>query len=235
MPIFALVAPQAAVAITAVPAPPPRPRAEESLSPDQAATPAGGRVVALINKLQEDIVTTRYQGPTVVDRKAGLYAWDCSGMASWILQRAAPRAKRTVGKGRQRAKDFYRAITKAPVGKARRGWQRLEHVSEAKPGDVFAFLRSPLSRSKITGHVGFLVEEPWPVEGMEGAWAARIVDATGLPHEDDTRDYQGEGGFGFGTFLFVTDDSGKAIAYGWFGTRSTGYLPTEIVFGRVTR
>jgi hypothetical protein len=92
-----------------------------------------------------------------------------------------------------------------------------------------------LSQSRITGHVGFLVEKPWKVVGVKGAWAARILDSTGLPHQNDTRSMEGEGGFGFGTFLFITDDSGETIGYGWFGTESTGFLPTRIVYGRATR
>ncbi len=42
-------------------------------------------------------------------------------------------------------------------------------------------------------------------------------------------------GFGFGTFLFVNDESGKTVAYGWFGTASRGTLPTSVVYGRLTR
>ena len=64
---------------------------------------------------------------------------------------------------------------------------------------------------------------------------ARILDATGLPHENDTRARDSEGGFGFGTFLFVNDESGDTIAYGWFGTRSRGFMPTTVEYGRVTR
>ena len=103
------------------------------------------------------------------------------------------------------------------------------------PGDIFAFPRSPISTSRVTGHVGFFVEKPWPVPGVERAWAARILDSTRTPHQDDTRSADGEGGFGFGTMMFVNDESGKTIAYGWYGTDSRGYMPTHVVYGRVTR
>ena len=159
-------------------------------------------------------------------------------MANWILKRTAPRARRALRKSRPRAIDFYKAIVKAPEKRARRGWQKLPHISDARPGDVFAFPRSPLSKSKISGHVGFFVERPWKVENFryEGeAWAARILDATGLPHQNDTRARDSEGGFGFGTFLFVNDENGDTIAYGWFGTASRGFLPTKVAYGRVTR
>lgn len=217
------------------PDPPPPPPAEERLSPELAASPAAARVVKVINAVKDSVVKTRYKHRTRVHRRKGYYAWDCSGMAEWMLKRSAPRALRALDKERPRAIHFYRGIARAPTTRARRGWRQLGHVSEARPGDLFAFPRSPLSTSPITGHVGFFVEAPWPVPGVERAWAARIVDSTRTPHQDDTRSADGVGGFGFGTMMFVNDESGKTIAYGWYGTRSRGYMPTHVVYGRVTR
>jgi hypothetical protein len=73
------------------------------------------------------------------------------------------------------------------------------------------------------------VEVPrWP-----GAFVVRILDATRLPHQDDSRQDDGVGGFGFGTMLFVTDEDGEAQAYGWVGTQNAWLMPTHIVFGRL--
>ncbi len=214
---------------------PQAPRAEELLTRDLAETDAAAELVTLIGDIRENLVETRYQHDTEVRRRDGYYAWDCSGMVAWLLRRSAPRAFRAIEKSRPRAIDFYRAIKRAPLGKARRGWRRLEHVSDARAGDLFAFPRSPLSRSRITGHVGVFVERPWPVPGLERAWAARILDATRTPHQDDTRENDGIGGFGFGTMMFVNDEAGETIAYGWHGTNSAGYLPTHVAYGRITR
>ncbi len=211
----------------------PRSRAEDRLSQDQAASKAAKRVVKLIGKLRRSVKTTKYQHWNHIRYKDGYYAWDCSGMAMWILRRTAPYALRSLGKRRPQAVDFYKAIVRAPKKGSRRGWRQLRHISHARPGDVFAFPRSSVSRSKTTGHVGFFVEKPWPVPGLKGAWAARILDATRIPHEDDTRARNPEGGFGFGTFMFLLDKDGKTYGYGWHGTRSRGYLPTHVVYGRV--
>jgi hypothetical protein len=205
------------------------------LSPALTASSAAGLLVEVINDVHDSLVTTRYEAKTRVRADEGYYAWDCSGMAMWMLQRSAPRALRATGKSRPRAIDFYNAIVRAPIDEARRGWQRLGHVSDARPGDVFAFPRSPVSKSKISGHVGFFIEQPWPVPDVEGAWAARILDATRTPHQDDTRVRGEGGGFGFGTMMFMTDDDGKTIAYGWHGTTSRGTMPTHVVYGRVTK
>ena len=63
----------------------------------------------------------------------------------------------------------------------------------------------------------------------------RVADATSLPHQDDTRHPDGEGGFGYGTLLLLTDGHGQVESYGWFGTNSLGVIVTNVVFGRVSR
>ena len=220
-------------------APPP----EALWQPEQAATPAGRRLIALLGELRRNVRTTRYQHQFEVRQQEGFYGWDCSLLAAWVLRRAAPVAFRALGEKRPLASDFYRAIDRAPTARGRRGWQRLGHVSKAQPGDVFAWLRSPLSTSKVSGHVGFFVDAPAPVPALPGAFVARIVDATSLPHQADTRANDGVCGFGFGTFLFVTDaagepagpSTGETVAYGWFGTESPGLMPARVIFGRVWR
>jgi hypothetical protein len=209
------------------------PQAEHLLSSAEAGSPAAARVVKLLVALRDGVRGTNYQHRTEIRPADGFYGWDCSGMVSWILHRSAGRAFRALGRTRGSAADFFRLLDKVPAGDKRRGWQKLAHVSEARPGDLFVFLRSALSTSPVSGHIGFLIERPRPVPGQPLLYEARIVDSTSAPHLDDTRDGYTTTGFGFGTMLFVTDDSGETIAYGWHGTRSGGYMPTRILFGRV--
>jgi hypothetical protein len=221
-------------------APPPvdTPTAEATLDADDAPTPAAAEIIRTIASLRDNVIETRYQGKRVVDADTGLYAWDCSGMAAWILRESAPSARRALRSGRPLAKRFFQIIDRAPTERARRGWQRLSHVSDARPGDVFSWLRSPASKSPVTGHVGFFVEQPQPLPDYPEIYAARIVDSTRLPHGEDTRARDGEGGFGFGTMLFLTDaDTGETIAYGWHGVRSLewGFMPARVIYGRVTK
>ena len=209
-------------------------RAEESLDPSAAPSRAGRRLLTEIARVRDGMVAGAYQARTVVDVKRGSYSWDCSGMMTWLLRRSAPRALASLASARPVARDYVRAIARAPLGKARRGWQRLAHVRDARPGDVFAFLKSPVSASKITGHVGIIVGEPAPVPGWPGAYAVRIVDSTRGGHQDDLRATDDDGGFGFGTMVFVTDEHGVVTAYGWHGTRSPWLMPTTVIFGRVS-
>ena len=206
----------------------------------EPATKAAGKVMARIDRIDGSMTATKYQHWTTVRRRDGYYAWDCSGMMNWILKRDAPRAFDALGRERPVARSYWRAIRKAPQGKTRRGWRRIGDIRDVLPGDVFAWRRPPhWPKGGNTGHVGVVVEAPQLVtEGRfadKNAFTVRVVDATSLPHQEDTRERDGEGGFGFGTLLFVTDETGHALAYGWFGARSRGVIPTDIEFGRLYR
>lgn len=211
---------------------------EEPDEPDPRSEPgskAARKIMALRDEITESLTETKYQHRTVVRRKDGVYLWDCSGMVAWMLKKTAPRARKALDKGRPVAADFYRHIRKAPRNRAKNGWQRLEHIEDVRPGDVFAWKRPPDFPSKSTGHVGFAVEPPRELEKLPGVYTLRILDATSLRHDKDTRPKGGDGGWGEGTILFVTDGNGHGTAYGWFGARSRGVIETEIVFGRVSR
>jgi hypothetical protein len=204
-----------------------------AFSPGAPAAPAGRRVLDVVESVRAKLRETRYQHATDVDEQAGLYAWDCSGMAAWILRRAAPRALAAVTSERPVARDFYQVISRAGPAPFRAVWHRLSGVSEIRPGDVFAWVRPPKWPSHNTGHVGFVLSRAEPVAVVAHAYAVRVVDATSLPHQDDTRSADGVGGFGEGTLLFLTDGDGRPTAYGWYGTESRAVIETRIVLGRL--
>ena len=58
------------------------------------------------------------------------------------------------------ARDFYRAIERAPTDRPARGWQRLTDVATLAPGDLFAWLKPEMFKQRAnTGHVGFAQNE----------------------------------------------------------------------------
>ena len=212
---------------------PPAPSWDEA--PPAAPTRAARRVMSVIDQIRGSLRESTYQARTTVHAKAGVYHWDCSGMAAWILRRAAPLALRTLDRSRPVARDFAAAIERAPVKRSRRGWQRIANIANVLPGDVFAWRRPRGFPSKNSGHVGFVLDRPLPVPGIPGAWAVRIADSTSSYHQDDSRRSDEDGGFGIGTLVFLTDRDGRATSYGWSGTLSEWYIVTPIVFGRVSR
>ena len=201
----------------------------------EPANQAGARILQILGEIRANIRVTRYQHPTLIRPSKGQYYWDCSGMAAYVVRRAAPFARRSIASPRPVARDFYRAIERAPVGGVRGGWTRLSGLAEAGPGDVFAWLRPPDWPRRNTGHVGFLLAAPVPVPELPGAWALRIADATSLPHQQDTRPWPGDGGYGEGTIVFFADPAGRPTHYGWHGTRAGATAETRIVLGRPVR
>ncbi|MGE0790834.1 MAG: hypothetical protein AB7S26_34485 [Sandaracinaceae bacterium] len=199
------------------------------------ATPAAARIVALLEEIQRTQRDYAYQHRTSVNERLGRYRWDCSGLVSWVLHRASPRAGAAIGQERTTARGIHRLIERAPTGTSRRGWERLEHIEDVRAGDVFAWRTPPGSTSPHTGHTGFLMERPRPVPGLRHAYAIRVADSIVGPHQDDTRPEGTDGGLGFGVFVFLTDGAGHATHFGWHGTRTVAYGRTPVLFGRVHR
>jgi hypothetical protein len=193
------------------------------------STPAAARVLATIDRIRRNLRSSTYRHTLHVDERAGLYDFDCSAMASWILARSARHALAAVGGVRPLAVDFYRAIARAPLDRPRRGWQRIGRVVDARPGDVLAWRRPRWFPSHNTGHVAFVVGNPEP---FANGVLLRIADASSYNHEDDSR--AGGTGFGTGVLLVTTDPTtGEGTGYGWFGRESGEWVvPTTVVIGR---
>lgn len=204
-------------------------------APSESSSRAGTRVMALVEQIRSTLRSSSYAHTTRVRPRDGLYDWDCSGMAAWILRQAAPLAMQRIHNERPVARDFVQQIEGAPVGRARAGWQRLARLDEAMPGDLFAWRRPRGFPSHNTGHVGFVLDRPIAVPGIPGGYAVRVADSSSYVHQDDSREGDTDGGFGIGTIVFLTDATGQGTHYGWYGTLSQGYVITPVVMGRVTR
>ncbi|MFH1438350.1 MAG: hypothetical protein ABIJ56_21760 [Pseudomonadota bacterium] len=211
---------------------------EETGTDREPATKPAKKVVDTIEMIEQTMTATRYQHFTMVDRKKGLYFWDCSGMTAWILDRAAPKARKSLPAKHPLAKQFYKVIAKSPTDKQKKGWQRLEGLQDVRPGDMFAWLKPEFwKNNKNTGHVGFVLDTPRPHPKYENVWLMKIADASRYRHENDSRPDDGQGGFGTGTIAFLVDGNGTGQAYGWYGSpqKPQTYIPTTIIFGRVTK
>jgi len=201
--------------------------------PGEPATRASRALLELSATIDATRTDTSYAHRTTVRRAQGVYHFDCSGMINWMLARASKTALATLDRERPVAASYVRVISKAPTAKARGGWQQIASIHDLEPGDIFAWRRPKhWPKSDNSGHVGIVITRPAPVPHLVNAYVVRIVDSTRWRHQDDTRAHD-EDGFGMGTILFVTDDSGGPIGYGWHGSDSSGYHETDIVFGRV--
>jgi hypothetical protein len=206
-----------------------------------ASAPGPSRAAAIaaaLSDIEHNLTATTYQHRIAVDTRKGIYRWDCSIMAAWILARTAPAARSALGVDKPLARDFYQTIERARTDRPERGWQRLTDVAALAPGDVFAWLKPEMFKQRAnTGHVGFAIGEPRRHPKYGGVWLVRIADATTELHGDDSRSPGGEGGFGTATIAFLVDANGAPRAYGWYGEAQdpATFVPTQIVLGRVFR
>lgn len=206
----------------------------------EAAKAGPARVLEVLSQIEASLTSSRYTPNTRVDAKAGVYEFDCSGMASWVLRRATPGAWQGVRQrsatGRLVARDFVRHIASVREGKPSWAWERVGRISDARPGDVVAWLKPAGWNSNVTGHVGFVMSTPEPSRLVPGGYLVRFADASRYRHQDDSRANTDRDGFGVGTILLVGDpETGAPVAYGWFGDYSSWISETSIVIGRPRR
>jgi hypothetical protein len=200
------------------------------------ATKAAERILERIRLIEQTAVRTRYQHRTFVDPRRGLYLFDCSGLVTWVLEQEAPTSRKYTYAPRPTARDYVEAIDRAPARGTRGGWQRVANVADAQAGDVFAWTRPRhFPSDEMTGHTGFILRAPKRLPGLGNVYSVRIADSTSVPHQDDTRDKGGEGGFGRGTILIGADDHARPASYGWFGVRYPALVDAPVRIGRVHR
>lgn len=194
---------------------------------------SANRVMRAIGKMSETLSATEYSHGFRVNEREGIYVFDCSGFADWLLGKAAPQARASLRHGlkqRPLARDFQRRLAALPMDQERYGWRRVPRVADIEPGDVVAWLKPSIIRSANTGHVAFAVHRPVLAPGYTNAYLLRVADSTSLLHDEDTR--AGRNGFGLGTILLVADpDTGAPSAYGWVGLRWRSF-ETSIAIGR---
>src|SRR5262249_15311687 len=150
--------------------------------------------------------STEYKHETQIDEKKGQYYCDCSGFVGYVLKQTVAKGdpKGPLGDGNKRptAMEFEKAFAKAPTkadGVSK--WQRVERLTDARPGDVIAW-RHEKPMPGNTGHVVFVAERP--VQEDDGLVKVVIVDSTTKPMFDDTR-AAGTSGIGRCTMWFKID------------------------------
>jgi hypothetical protein len=189
-------------------------------------------------RLKKSAIHSPYIHGIDVDVRRGYYAFDCSGMVDWLLQRTCPVASQSLRAGhatRPLARDFVETIAQLAPGQSRGGWLRVSRVSEARPGDVIAWLRPKFIKSENTGHVAVIILPPEQRSPFDSAYLVRVADSSRLHHQDDIR-LGGANGFGFGTILVESNPaSGAPSGFSFAGERAKHAWGTKVVIGRPLR
>jgi hypothetical protein len=131
---------------------------------------------------------------------------------------------------RPQAKTYVALLSSMAPGEARGPWTRLHLVSELLPGDIIAWRKSPLQKSKNTGHV-MIVEGP-PRQRDPSEWVVPIIDSSGGHRGADPRHHPDATGLGRGTVVLV-GETGEPRAFRWSELPESPVLDTSIMLGRL--
>jgi hypothetical protein len=162
-------------------------------------------------RILKSIKSTEYKHTTAIDEAKGQYYCDCSGFVGYVLNQTVAKDNPKggpLGNGKKRplAMDYEKTFAKAPTkADGTSGWQKVERVVDARPGDVIAW-RHDEPKPGNTGHVVIVAQVP--VVEEDGMVRVVIIDSTTKPHVDDTRK-AGTSGIGRCTMWFTVDDEGR--------------------------
>lgn len=211
--------------------------ASSSTAPPATSPPATAGTAALLASAQTQLSGMRqsdYQHETAVDVATGRYDYDCSGFIDYTLGQVSPAAlaeiPTTASARRALAQDFEGFFSRLGPGDPQ--WTRVTTVPEIRPGDVVAWLISPDTQSRDTGHVMIAATAPEADPTISGAYRLQIIDSTTSPHADDSRT-NGATGLGTGWIGLAVDAQGRPTGFYWQAGREPDE-PTTIAIGRLT-
>ncbi|WP_028924757.1 hypothetical protein [Pseudonocardia acaciae] len=197
-----------------------------------AAAPGGAALLAEVRAELAAMRTTRYQHTTAVNAAEGEYFYDCSGFLDYALQRSLPTHLAALPvsetKGRPLAQDFEHHFRESTDGGP---WRKVATVADLRPGDVIAWLATPTSKTRDTGHVMVVLREPEHNPRRPDEWTVEIADSTSSPHARDSRG-DDEEGLGTGTVGLSVDGSGRPVGFYWRGGVSRAAKLTDVSLGR---
>ncbi|MEX2213845.1 MAG: hypothetical protein WD768_06945 [Phycisphaeraceae bacterium] len=173
---------------------------------------------------------------------------DCSGFINALVVHSfkldGRQLKAWLGLTRPNAENYFFAIEKE------RGFEKIDHIKDARGGDVIAMAYQRNYTGKATGHVMLVagvavkIEPAEPiVEGTE-QWELPVIDSAVTAHgPTDTRYRKGEEGkdatgVGLGKLRVYVNEKGQCVGYTWgvHRTREKDFYPRSdrpIAVGRV--
>ena len=211
------------------------------------------KIDAKAQEVLTQIKTTSYSHKSVIDAANGSFATDSSGLLDYVLQSVSQpllsEIKPSGKESRPFAQDYFTAFHASPTTKPTAeltangvGWERINKVADARPGDVIAWkATSSHDGGPEMGHVLIIDEQPKlepkqtesKTENVRGAhgrteqkqvqvpgpdvhrmYRVVVIDSVSTPHSSDTR-ASGTGGVGRGTVWIDVDSAGEPIGFHW--------------------
>jgi hypothetical protein len=207
---------------------------------ERASATAGNGAEPFLAEVDHELASVKsstYAHHLHVDEAAGVFDYDCSGFAVYVLGRAVPDALAALQRStprRPRSQEIVDFVATIPPGGTRGRWMRVARVADLEPGDIAAWLKPADSTSKNTGHTVIVHGAVTPAAGEPGAFVVPVADSTSKPHvPGDTRLADHATGLGRGEIILVAGADGAPVAYRWSRGAKSGVKPTTIVLARL--
>jgi hypothetical protein len=218
--------------------------AGEHARPDPAPR---SRVFAVVSMAFQRMRRTRYQHHNVENAAAGVYYFDCVGMANYFLRLGAPsalaalRTAEHTRRGYVPSPDHFADYLESLPPSGTTTWRPITQVSEIEPGDLIVMKKTVQPNGKtFVGHAMFAAGLPALLP--DGTYSLEVFDSTGSPHgEGDSRwhdsraipngpDAKSGSGLGLGTIQLWAGDSGAPLRISWRIDKPP--VPTAVVIAR---
>ena len=205
------------------------------------------RVFAAVSLAFKTMRRTRYQHHNVENAAAGVYYFDCGGMANYFLRLGAPSALAALRTAEHTRGDYvpspdhFAEYLESLPPHGTTTWRPITLVSEIEPGDLIVMKEVTRSNGKtFVGHAMFAAGAPTPIP--DGTFSLEVFDSTGSPHgQGDSRwhdpravpknsDAEAGSGLGLGTIRLWTGDTGSPVRVSWRIDKPP--VPTTVVIGR---
>lgn len=220
-------------------APSPSPRVVGPLTRDPAS-PTLVKVESVFRSMNTTVYSHRY----VINTDTGYYAWDCVGMADWVLHRAAPNAWLDMHETLRIRPGFVPTPTRwanylagANGTLPASDWARIKKISALAPGDYLLFPAN--AQTHFVGHAVIAAGPPRLMS--DGSYALRVFDSTGSAHGPadsrltDPRALR-HSGLGNGTMRIFVSRSGAMRGAKWsIGSGGPSMVGVPVIAGRALR
>lgn len=195
-----------------------------------SANPLPQQLAAKAEQVVNTLTETKYQYKEQIDPDAGTWLCDCNSFVGYLLEELAPshyaKLPKEATQSRPRAfeyYDFFSTLTSSTPG----GWHRIQHMANARRGDILAWRFPQIEKGHDTGHVVYLADTP--TLHANNIASVRVYDSASKAHFEDTRtDGRFSSGVGSGFLNFQLDEEGRPTAFQFSPAASFEAYPIAI-------
>ena len=191
-----------------------------------------GKIASEAELILSTVRHTDFVHEPAIDPDTRTYKLDAAAFVSTLLESAAPAALARIPTAADERYPGAGEYCEFFLTRSLNGFVHVDHVREARRGDILAWSESKAARGTERGHVA-VVAAPPKFDPEEKLWTMLVYDSSSAAHFDDSR-HRGNTfhpGVGAGALKLRADSKGAPVAV-QIGPRSP-FNKRKIAIGRV--